>query len=213
MLSLTPPAFRRELHRPREAGSDGSDPKRHAMEKPIWRVRASRYVVDSPYMRLRADEIELPDGTVVPEYYVREYAGFVSVLPLTGDGRAILVRQYRYGSDSIQLELPAGLMDPGEEPVACARRELAEETGYEADRFELVATYLPEPVRSKARAHVFVAFGSRRTRDPKLDPTEYLVVEPVALAGLRELLEDGTIEAASSIVAAYRALDYLRRSG
>ena len=71
------------------------------MEKPIWRRRASSYVVDSPFMRLRADEVELPNGTIVHDYYVRESRGFVTVLPLTGDDRVVLVRQYRYGTDAI----------------------------------------------------------------------------------------------------------------
>ena len=76
------------------------------MEKPVWRVRASSYVVDSPYMRLRVDEVMLPDGTIVPNYYVRESCGFVTVLALTHGEDVVLVRQYRYGSDSIHLELP-----------------------------------------------------------------------------------------------------------
>ena len=77
------------------------------MDKPRWRVRSSSYVVDSPYMRLRADELELPDGTIVSNYYVRESFGFVTILALTTDRQVILVRQYRYGADSIHLELPA----------------------------------------------------------------------------------------------------------
>ena len=63
------------------------------MEKPLWRVRRSSYVVDSPYMRLRADELELPDGTIVPDYYVRESLGFVTILALTADRQV-----YSFGS-------------------------------------------------------------------------------------------------------------------
>ena len=181
------------------------------MEKPVWRLRASRYVIESPYMRLRADEIELPDGTIVPDYFVRESPGFVSVFPLTGDERVVLVRQYRYGADSLQLELPAGTLDIGEDPVECAARELAEETGYQAERFEDAGIYLPEPVRSDARAYVYVAFGARRTMEPNLDATEHLVVELATLDEFRAMLRDGRIEAGSSLAAGYRALDYLNR--
>jgi ADP-ribose pyrophosphatase len=181
------------------------------MEKPRWRRRTSSYIVDSPYMRLRIDEVELPDGTIVPNYYVRESHGFVSVLALTEDSRVVLVRQYRYGTDSIHLELPAGMLLEGEDPRDCALRELAEETGYEVSRCEIAAEYVPEPVRSTARAYVFVAFGARRTREPKLDVTEHLEVELVALSALRSSLRDGTIDAGASIVAGYRALDHLNR--
>lgn len=179
------------------------------MEKPIWRVRASSYLVDSPYMRLRSDEVELPDGTIVPDYYVRESRGFVTILALTAERRVILVRQYRYGADSIHLELPAGMLGDDETPEACALRELAEETGYEVDRIEMAAEYLPEPVRSTARAYVYTGSGARRTREPVLDPTEHLVVELASLERFREMLADGTIDTGASIAAGYRALEHL----
>lgn len=181
------------------------------MEKPNWRRRASHYIVDSPYLRLRVDEVVLADGRIIPDYYIREWAGFVTVAALTDDERVVLVRQYRYGSDSIHLELPAGMLHEGEEPRACALRELAEETGYEVSRCELAARYFAEPVRSTAQAYVFVAFGARKTREPQLDPGEHLQTELVTLAVLRRLLRDGSIDAGASIAAGYRTLDYLER--
>jgi ADP-ribose pyrophosphatase len=181
------------------------------MEKPAWRRRTSRYVVDSPYLRLRVDEVVLADGTVIPDYYVREWAGFVTIAALTDDEHVVLVRQYRYGADAIHLELPAGMLVQGEAPRDCALRELAEETGYEVSRCELVARYFPEPVRSTAQAYVFVAFGARKTREPNLDPGECLQTELVPLPVFRALLSDGTIDAGASIAAGYRALDYLER--
>lgn len=162
-------------------------------------------------MRLRIDEVELPDGTIVPNYYVRESRGFVTILALTDDNHVVLVRQYRYGADSIHLELPAGMLVDDEEPRNCALRELAEETGYEVSRCELAADYLAEPVRSNAHAYVYIAFGARKTREPKLDATEHLQVELVPLVAFRSLLKNGAIDAGASIAAGYRALDYLNR--
>src|SRR5215469_14777147 len=121
------------------------------MQKPQWQRRSSKYLIDSPFMRLRADEVELPDGTVIAEYYVREARGFVVVFATTPDDRIVLVRQYRYGSDEIHLELPAGMLDGDEDPGDCAARELLEETGYETTSWEKVADYFVEPVRSKAK--------------------------------------------------------------
>jgi ADP-ribose pyrophosphatase len=181
------------------------------MRKPQWRLRASSYVVDSPYMRLRVDEVELPDGTIVPNYYVRESRGFVTILARTDDDQVILVRQYRYGSDTIHLELPAGMLLDDEDPRDCALRELAEETGYAVARCELAAVYLPEPVRSTARAYVYVASSARRVQEPSLDPTEHLEVELASLPEFRAMLRDGTIDAGASVAAGYRALDYLGR--
>ncbi len=179
------------------------------MEKPQWRLRASRYVVDSPYMRLRMDEVELPNGTVVPNYYVRESRGYSVVVALTADEHVVLVRQYRYGSDAIHLELPAGLLNEDEDPRECALRELAEETGYEVDRCELVGAFLHEPVRSNARAYVYIAAGARSVRAQNLDPTEHLTVELAPLGLFRTMLGDGRIDAGGSIAAGYLALDKL----
>jgi len=160
-------------------------------------------------MRLRVDELELPDGTVAPEYYVREAPGYVTVMALTPDDQVVLVRQYRYGSDAIHLELPAGMLDDGEDPLACAVRELAEETGFTAERWEPVGEYLHEPVRSPARAYIYIGFNASRSGTPRLDPTEHLEVELAALRQFRAMLKDGTIDAGGSIAAGYRCLEYL----
>jgi ADP-ribose pyrophosphatase len=179
------------------------------MEKPIWRRRSSTYVVDSPHLRLRVDEVELPDGTVIPNYYVRESAGFVIVFGQTVERQVILVRQYRYGADAIHLELPAGTIDEGEDPRECAIRELAEETGYEAGDIELLGSYRAEPARSTAFAHMFLATGARRTREPLLDPTEVIEVELESLQSFRQMLRDGRIDNGASIATGYKALERL----
>jgi 8-oxo-dGTP pyrophosphatase MutT (NUDIX family) len=179
------------------------------MEKPTWRRRSSTYLVDSPHFRLRVDSLELPDGTVIPNYYVRESAGFVIVFGLTAERQVILVRQYRYGADEIHLELPAGTLDEGEDPRACAIRELAEETGYEGAEVEHVGSYRAEPARSTAFAHMFLVTGARRTREPLLDPTEVIEVELERLESFREMLRDGRIDNGASIATGYRALDRL----
>ncbi|MBV8197579.1 MAG: NUDIX hydrolase [Candidatus Eremiobacteraeota bacterium] len=181
------------------------------MEKPRWQRRSSRYVVDSPYMRLRVDELVLPNGTIAPEYYVREAPGYATILALTPSDEVVLVRQYRYGSDAIHLELPAGMLLEGEDPQACAIRELAEETGYEIEDCRRVAVYLHEPVRSPARAYVYLGLRARKSGDARPDPTEHLEVELAPLRAFREMLKDGRIDAGGSIAAGYCCLDYLER--
>lgn len=181
------------------------------MEKPLWRRRSSRYVIDSPHLRLRSDEIELPDGTIVPEYFVRESEGFVVVAAITEAAEVVMVREYRYGSDRVHLDLPAGTIAPGEHPAACAARELAEETGYVADRLELVAAYHAEPVRSTAQVRVFLGYDARLIAQPRRDPSECMEVELLTLEGLRRGLADGSVDSGASIAAGYRVLDALGR--
>jgi 8-oxo-dGTP pyrophosphatase MutT (NUDIX family) len=140
---------------------------------------------------------------------VRESAGFVIVFGQTVERQVILVRQYRYGADAIHLELPAGTIDEGEDPRECAIRELAEETGYEAGDIELLGSYRAEPARSTAFAHMFLATGARRTREPLLDPTEVIEVELESLQSFRQMLRDGRIDNGASIATGYKALERL----
>ena len=160
-------------------------------------------------MRLRVDELELPDGTVIPDYYVRESPGFVIIFPVTHDERIVLVRQYRYGSDAIHLELPAGGLHDGEDPRECAARELLEETGYAAPQLEFVASYYAEPVRATSLARIFLASNARKIGEPHPDPAEVIETELATFEEFRRMLTDGRIDAGHVLIAGYRVLDSL----
>ena len=179
------------------------------MEKPVWRVRSSVYVLESPFMRLRKDEIELPNGTILPEYYIRESEGFVMIFALTPQDQVVLVRQYRYGNDSIGLELPAGSRDPNEDPLDCARRELAEETGYESLRWEHLFRASAEPVRSTSVVDAYLVRDAVCTREQQLDPSEHIEVELASIDEFVHLLRSGKIESVACIAVAYAALNEL----
>lgn len=181
------------------------------MEKPLWRVRSSRYIVETEHMRLRADEVELPNGTVLDEYYVRESNGFVTIFALTPRDEVVLLRQYRYGLDAVIVELPAGSIDAGESPLACAQRELLEETGYTAPQWEALMAVPAEPVRSNSIMHLFLARGAEQTGVQSLDPTETIEPFTVSLDELRAMLRRGELGALSGIAAAYAALDHISR--
>lgn len=182
------------------------------MGKPDWRVIASSYIVDTHFLRLRKDTIELPDGTIIPDYYVRDSRGFIIVFALTEDDRVVLVRQYKHGIARELLELPAGAIDPGESALETAIRELAEETGYGAHSMELVRSFVTDPTNSNSIAHLFLARGARKTGDQDLDPTESIVVELASLEQLREFVRDGAIDSMPHVAAIYYVLDNALRS-
>jgi ADP-ribose pyrophosphatase len=181
------------------------------MEKPLWRRRSSTYLIESPHLRLRSDEIELPDGTIIPNYYVRESLGFVMIFAVTPEHEVVLLRQYRYGIDAIVIELPAGSIDPGEDPLVCAQRELAEETGYSAPHWEPLISVPAEPVRSNAVIHAYLARDAVKTGEQQLDVTEAIEPYTVPLGAIAPMLRENRFGALSCVAVAYAALDRLQR--
>jgi ADP-ribose pyrophosphatase len=180
------------------------EPLRH------WTVRSSSYRVNEPFLRVRSDTVELPDGTVIENYFVRESRGFAIVAALSPERRVVLVRQYKHGIAQIVLELPAGMIDPDEAPDACAIRELAEETGYAGDPPQLLRTLFADPTSSNASFHVFLIENAVPKFAQSLDTTEAIVVETATIEELRAAVRDGRIGSGSQVAAAYVALDHIR---
>ena len=171
------------------------------MERPHWRRLRSTYLIDSTYLKIRRDEIELPDGTVLPDYYIREARGFAIVIARTSAQRFLAIEQYRYASDDVGLEFVAGSLERAEEPLHCAQREMREETGYDAPRWELLGEFRPDPVRSTSVAYLFFADGAHRVGDPQLEPTEQIEAAELSLDELFAAARDGRMHAGPSLAA------------
>jgi ADP-ribose pyrophosphatase len=179
------------------------------MKKPQWRVRSSTYLIKSEHLRIRSDEIELPNGTVISDYFVRESAGYVMIFAVTPQREVVVLRQYRYGVDDVIVEFPAGSIDRDEDPLACAQRELIEETGYTASRWEQILNVPAEPVRSNATMRAYLAYDAVKTHEQNLDLTEAIEPFTVPLDRIRPMLHEGAFGAVSCVAVAYAALDRL----
>lgn len=177
--------------------------------KTPWRVTASSYPIATPFLRLRSDTIELPNGTVVTDYFVRESRGFVIIFALTASNEVVLVRQYKHGIGKELLELPAGAIDEGEEPAAAAVREFSEETGYRARLMEPAGVFATDPTSSNSVAHLFIARDIYPASQQKLDPTEDISVERAQADQLLQYVRNGTIDSMPHVAAIYYALDRL----
>jgi 8-oxo-dGTP pyrophosphatase MutT (NUDIX family) len=150
---------------------------------------------------------------VVEDYHVRETLGFVVIFALTPGNEVLVSHQYKYGIDRVVAELPGGAIDPGETPLAAAKRELVEETGYEVAELEFVRTFVTDPTNSNGVFHLFLGRDARPTGRRHPDPTEEIAVEPVSLERLRALVRDGTIEVAFHVASIYSVLERLGRLG
>ena len=125
--------------------------------------------------------------------FVLEQPTWVNVIPLTPNNQVIMVEQWRHGTRSIHLETPGGLMDDGETPEQCARRELLEETGYEAGKLDALGTVHPNPSFQINVQHYILAENCRKITEPKLDHAEDITVRLIPLADVPRMIETGKI--------------------
>ncbi len=143
----------------------------------------SEAVFDGKLLHVRRDTVRLPDGTFTTREYV-VHPGAVLIVPVLADGRLVVERQYRYPLGRVMIEFPAGKLDPGEAPLDSARRELREETGYEAARWRRLGCVHSIVSYSTERIEFFVAEDLRQT-GAQLDVGEFI---EVALLGVDEML-------------------------
>ncbi|HEX6535773.1 MAG TPA: NUDIX hydrolase [Gemmatimonadaceae bacterium] len=169
----------------------------------------STRVYSGRVLELDIDTVRFPDGTVGELEMIR-HSGASAVLPFLTDPdgedpQILLIRQYRYAADGFVYEIPAGRLDPGEEPEACARRELREETGCTAERVEHLYTFYTTPGFTDERIHAFMASGITHG-DAAPEADEFVEVVPLALARALEMIRDGTIvDAKTALTILYAA--------
>lgn len=165
---------------------------------------SSETVFKGKLLEVRRDLVKLPDdGESIREYIV--HPGAVVVLALLDNGRLLFERQFRYPLRRVFLELPAGKIDPGEDILETARRELLEETGHAAGSWEHFGVMHPCIGYSDERIEIFLAQGVRQVSEQQLDHHEFLEVVELSLAEAREAVFAGQITDSKTITALYWA--------
>ncbi|MAI89200.1 NUDIX hydrolase [Ponticaulis sp.] len=142
-----------------------------------WKVVSSRQTYSDPWLNVRTDTVELPNGTTIPDYHVMQYKEWAAIMGLTDEGNLVIIREYRHGCGEVTLGLPAGTADEGEDDyLAVAQREFREETGYEADEWVELGKAYANWATQNNQVHFFMAFGARKTGEQDLDVTEHIEV-------------------------------------
>lgn len=137
------------------------------------------------------------------------HPGASAIVPLTDDNNVLMLKQYRHAIGKVMWEIPAGTFEGDESALACASRELTEETGFEAQTWDPIGTVTPVPGYSDERIHLFLA----RVLTPsvqKLDVDEFIEVQPLPLSQVAVMITSGDIEDAKTIAAIFRTLHLLR---
>lgn len=177
-----------------------------------WKVLSSERVLDATHLKVRRERLELPDGTIIPDYYITENRGWVGIVPITEDGRLIINKQYKHGIGLEVLEFPAGGIDDDEEdPIQTAHRELMEETGYSTtpDQMVLLSHMLANPSGAVTEIWWYIAHNVQQTGTQKIDPVEVIENFLVTPAELLTLIHSGEFAVQGQIAAAYLALERL----
>lgn len=181
---------------------------------PVWRVVHSTPLLANQWITVRQDVCALPDGRQVDDYYVVADPDVACVVALTADGNCLLVEQYKHGIGQVCLEIPGGAFDENDaDPLAVARRELREETGYVSERWLKLGILAISPTRTTVQLHLFAALGCTKTSDQALDPNEEILVHLRPFPEAVALARSGDINAATSVAGLLLAAAELRERG
>ena len=135
---------------------------------------STQEIYNGRIIKVRNDKVELPNGNHAAREVVK-HSGGVCVVPLTDDGKVVMVKQYRYPFGEVLLEIPAGKLEYGEDPLQCGKRELLEETGYISEKFEFLGKLYPTPAYCTEVIHMYLARGLHAGK-AELDVDEFLEV-------------------------------------
>lgn len=153
----------------------------------------SEQIYDGKVVKLYKDTVELKDGKTSVREIVR-HPGAVCVVPITDKGQIIMVRQFRYPFGKVFLEIPAGKLEPGEDPRAAAMRELSEETGAETTQLEDLGVYCSSVAIFDEKIHMYLARGLKLGGTPHTDEGEFLEIVHMPFHDAVEMILDGKIQ-------------------
>ena len=153
-----------------------------------WKKISSEYISQHQYFTARKDSCEMPDGTIVPEYFVVELPTSACALSITENNEVILVKQYRYPIEATVLEIPGGFIDKGEEATQGMARELLEETGYAFSSIEYVGKIAANPGVLNNYTELYLATGGKKVASQSLDHHEEIEVLLYPVEEVRAML-------------------------
>lgn len=173
--------------------------ERCRMDIKPWKTKDSRREFDSPFVSVDSHTVELPNGSVINDFYTVTIQNAALIVATTDDGYIILTREYRYACKEVVTECPAGMVEENEDPMETAKRELLEETGYESESWTYLGPTLESTSKLTNTMHLFWAKGCKFTADQNLEESEGTIeVMTITIDEAIELVMNGSIKPNSS---------------
>jgi ADP-ribose pyrophosphatase len=171
------------------------------MEDKHWEVLARHELLDcSPWVKVYSETVQLEDKkTIVPDFYRIDLPDFVVIFAVTVDDNVAVVEQYRHGVGAVTLELPSGIIDPGEAPLTTAKRELREEAGLAAPHWEAMASFTVAPNRGCGKGYAFLAHDAEPVGEPDGGELQQQSAHLKSISWLREFWASGQCANMSSV--------------
>ncbi len=177
-----------------------------------WQVTASRYLLRDKWLTVRAEDCVTETGASVAPYYVLEYPDWAHVAAFDTSGSLLVVRQYRHALGRVCVELPGGIVEAGEMPLEAVQREMLEETGHTAERWEPLSALSPNPATHTNTLHGFLARGVTLVAAPTPDATEAVTHEFLPVPAILDLIETGEFAQSMQVATVLLALRRLERT-
>lgn len=176
-----------------------------------WRTLARRTLLSRPpWLEVGDERVGLPDGREVDGFLWIRTRDFVAMVAITERDEVVLVRSYKHGPRTVSLAVPAGYLEDGEEPLAAAKRELREETGYESDQWTPLGSYVVDGNYGVGTEYIYLARAARKVGDPASGDLEEMEIVVAPLVDVREYVRRGEVVQLSSAAALSLAVLELR---
>lgn len=170
-----------------------------------WDAEEDGTLAETPIFALRARRARSRQSTKAGRYVYLDTVDWVNVVALTANDEVVMIEQYRHGLAEVTLEIPGGMLDPGEDPAQAGLRELEEETGYRGDDVKTLGFVSPNPAIQNNRCHTILVGDASATGRVALDESEEIGVRLVPLAEIDDLIRRGVIHHAM-VVSAFHHL-------